>query len=46
MDPDNNRILWTEGAAWRRLGWLSLDPERGILERYPAEVFGPLLERG
>jgi hypothetical protein len=33
---------WTEGAAWRRLGWLALDPERGVLERYPTEVFGSL----
>ncbi|MGI8426510.1 MAG: WD40 repeat domain-containing protein [Actinomycetota bacterium] len=46
LDPANNRILWTQGEAWHRLGWLALDPERGVLERYPAEVFGPLPDRG
>jgi len=32
------------GGAWRWLGWSGIDPATGRMERWPAEMFGPLPE--
>jgi uncharacterized protein YjbI with pentapeptide repeats len=42
LDLPGNRIVQVGGDAWRWLGWQAMDPATGRLERYPAEIFGPL----
>ena len=44
LDPINNRIIQVSGDAWRWLGWQGRDPRTGRMERWPAEIFGPLPE--
>lgn len=44
IDPVNNRIKNVSGEAWRWLGWSGIDPASGRMERWPAEIFGPLPE--
>jgi WD40 repeat protein len=41
IDHPNNKILACGEEAWRCLGWVVRDPDRG-LEWLPAETFGPL----
>ena len=41
LTADGARMLDASKEAWRDFGWLVPD-ERGVLEAYLAEVFGPL----
>lgn len=44
IDPLDNRIIQVTDEAWRWLGWSGIDPTTGRLERWPAEIYGPLPE--
>ena len=42
LRTDGSGAVQVSRGAWRWLGWLVPDPRTGALERYPAEIFGPL----
>jgi hypothetical protein len=44
IDPVANCVIRVSGEAWRWLGWSGIDPATGRMERWPAEIFGPLQE--
>jgi WD40 repeat protein len=44
LDVENNSIVQVAGNAWRWIGWSGIDQATGCLERWPAEIYGPLPE--
>jgi WD40 repeat protein len=42
LDENPRRLRRASPGAWRWLGWLARDPVTGLLDRFPAESFGPL----
>ncbi len=44
LRADGSGAIQVSPGAWRWLGWVGIDPATGQLNRWPAEVFGPLPE--